>query len=60
MDGGETLAVESTSRKGCGEAIEVAVDDGLVDVAADAGGVPGRHDRRRKGENDGHGRDAGG
>jgi hypothetical protein len=59
VDGGEPLAVETVRSQDRGEAIEVAVDDGLVDLPADACGVPGGHDRRRQGENDGHGRDAG-
>jgi hypothetical protein len=59
VDGGEPLAVEPTRGQCRGETIEVAVDDGLVDLPEDASGVPGGHDRRRKGENDGHGRDVG-
>jgi hypothetical protein len=37
----------------------MAVDDSLTDLPAAARGVPGGYDGRRKGENDGHGRDAG-
>jgi hypothetical protein len=58
VDGAEPLAVESAAGQRCGEAIEVAVDDGLIDAPADPSGVAGGHDRRRQGENDRHGRGA--
>jgi hypothetical protein len=59
VDGGEPLAVEPPRGQGDGETIEVTVDDRLVDAPAGAGRVPAGDDGRRKGEDDGHGRDTG-
>jgi hypothetical protein len=58
VDCSEALLAQSIGGEGGLQAPEVTIHDSLVDDPADASGVSGGDDRRRKGEDDGNRRHA--